>query len=396
MKSLFLLLVILISYPSVNGQTQTGNESAQSTITPWGGYWWSMLRGELVVGWDGTNGRKKWSEEEVKNFADCTKSYTRNCVQIIKKMSVNEGRMLSPIMKYDLYVRKYAESKRLLSPAYFSDLSSASLWEFKNHYIGENTNHRLWDNRGFSGKCIGWALATMDWNEPTVEKKILGIIFTPADIKGILTSIYQGAQFFTNDLTIGTEYHVSSNDYDTSNSPEAIAARKDVGPKDFILALQKTVKAGKLLEADLDPTHGVWNYPIYKYDLNWKKTGTTVKGSIKIYYPSDEVEIDAVFSTQGINRIDMKNRTLEFTMTVPENFKGDFNQSSSDEWTGDAINQHPDAIILGMEPNWRKEIYLYKNTDMKIDVNFEILKRVKIGKKWVPIVDVLLKDYYSN
>jgi hypothetical protein len=33
---------------------------------------------------------------------------------------------------------------------------------------------------------------------------------------------------------------------------------------------------------------------------------------------------------------------------------------------------------------------------MKLEVNFQLLKREKVGSRWTPIVDALLADYFAR
>lgn len=363
-------------------------ETYEAKRTPWGGYWWSMLRGELVMGWDDGKGRRSWPEADVKKFDACLDSYSADCKKLFSVIAKDKGVHLSPMMKFDYFVRLQIEKKYGPDNSYKSEYTHAAKWEFDNHYIGDNETHRYWSSRGFSGKCIGWALSTFDYDEPTTEKELGGVVFKPSDIKGYLAAIYNGGQFFVpEDQVIGKEFRADEKD---------AAVYEDVYPKDFILSLQKTVKQGRMLEADLDPSEGVWNYPIYKYDLMWAplKKGM-IQGSIKVYYPSDEVDLNQVFSLTK-PREDMRDRTLDFEMKVPADFNGDFSKVENGTWVGEAVEKHPDAVILGLENNWRTTIYEYKNTQMKQEVNYPLIKRVKVGSKWEPIVDSLLRDYYKK
>ncbi|MCC6621833.1 MAG: hypothetical protein IT385_11295 [Deltaproteobacteria bacterium] len=381
----------LVDYAKRNGYVPTArSHTARATRTPWSGYWWSMQNAELALGWDGTGGRETWTEAEARSFDGCLTQATSACDQLMAKMGADKGRKLSPLMKFDLYVRnRLVAQYGSLANAPVSGFARATRTELDIHYIGDDEDHRYWDSRGYAGKCIGWALATMFHDEPTKDVELAGVVFTPADIKGILAAIYNGAQFFVpEDMVMGQEYH-DAND----SSPEAYA---DVLPHDLFRALAETIDEGSMLEADLDPGDGVWNYPIHAYEVTWAAPAAgKVQGTLTLRHADDEVGIDAVFSTNPA-RPDLKARVLDFELDVPAGWSGDLTAATGGRWTGDAIDRHPDAIILGLEPDWRETIYDYSGTQMKLEVNFQLIKREKVGTKWVPIVDRLLADYFGK
>jgi hypothetical protein len=383
----------LVKWARNNGfiPTRTANyHTARTQRTPWSGYWWSMLHGELALGWSNSEGRKVWTEAEARAFDACLAQNTSTCNQLITRMAADKGRALSPLMKFDLYVRnRVASQYGGLGNAPASAFSRATKTELDIHYIGSNTNHRFWDSRGYAGKCIGWALAAMVHDEPVKTVELHGVVFTPADIKGLLSAIYNGAQFFVpEDMVMGTEYR--------DNGESTQADYDDVLPHDLLKALALTIDRGTMLEADLDPGDGVWNYPIHAYEVTWNDPASgKVRGTMTLHHADDEVGIDAVFSTNPA-RPDLKKRVLDFELTVPSGWAGDLTAATGGRWLGAAVDTHPDAIILGLEDGWRTTIYEYSGTQMKLEVNFQLLKREKVGSRWTPIVDALLADYFAR
>jgi hypothetical protein len=364
--------------------------SAETPRKPWSGYWWSMQNGELVLGWSSESGREAWSEAEVRAFDACLEATSSACTRMMDGHLAEEGRRLSPLMKFDLWVRRWLEAQFGVGGASATLFTHAARWELDHHYIGDDPDHPHAAAAGYAGKCIGWALANFDWDEPTADKVLLGVAFEPADIKGILASIYNGAQFFVpDDMWMGNAYH----DVEGSSSTEYW---EDVRPHDFVRALFLTIGKGTMLEGDLDPGDGVWNYPIYKYTLRpGSARNNKVQVAATIHYADDEVDLDAVFSTVPA-RPDLKSRDLTFELDVPSGWKGDLAQATGGRWTGDSVDTHPDALILGLEPTWRSDIQDYKNTQMNQEVNFPLIKRLKVGATWKPIVDELLAAYYAR
>lgn len=384
----------LVAYAQAKGMIQqpSGGSplAAQATRTPWSGYYWSMWRGELALGWDDQNGRKLWTEKEARAFDQCLESYSDSCRALIKDMAGEQGRQLSPLMKFDYYIRQMLEEQFGPGHAPSGYYTHATRWELDNHYIGDNTNHPYWDARGYSGKCIGWALATMFYDEPTREKVIGDVFFRPADIKGFLASIFNGAQFFVpEDKVIGNEYH----NYEGGNTAEN---REDVYPQDFVRSLFETIAKGTMLEGDLEPDDGVWNYPIHRYELSYtKKSSTLLDVTARIWYADDEVDIDFV-SAIDPDRSDILSRELTFELDVLADFNGDLLKATGGRWTGESVDTHPDALILGLEDNWRNTIYEYKNTSMNTEVNYPLIKRLQNASgRWTPVIDDILSAYYK-
>ncbi len=386
----------LLSYATAKGWVEDvepeGLEPLAATADriPWSGYWWSMQNGELVLGWSSPSGRQIWTESEVRAFDACLDQTTPSCTAMMDGHIADGGRQLSPLMKFDLWVRRWLEDQNGVGGTASTMFTHAARWELEHHYIGDDPDHPHADSAGYAGKCIGWALANFDWDEPTSEVNLRGVVFEPADIKGILASIYNGAQFFVpDDMWMGNAYH----DNEGSDSREYY---EDVYPHDFVRALLQTIGKGTLLEADLDPGDGVWNYPVYKYDLRpGSRRGDTLPVSATIHYADDEVGIDDVFSTDPA-RPDLKSRELTFELDLPDGWDGSLATATGGRWTGDAVDTHPDALILGLEPDWRTAIQDYKNTQMNKEVNFSLIKRLKVDGTWTPIVDVLLADYYGK
>lgn len=410
MPKLLLLLLSLfmaVAAPGVadeNRSAKSGQKSGESQFVPWSGAWWPMLSGELVLGWESKSGRKRWNESDVVQFDSCLASSTTRCKSLMNEMAKDKGRSLSPLMKYDLFFLNYA--KRVYKETLEADyLAHSARNELNIHYIGNNEKHRYWNSKGYAGKCIGWALANMDqWPEPTRELELEGVIFEPADIKGILATIYNGAQFFIpNSLVYGKEYH-------EKRGQNTRSRYLDVRPTDFLRALNRTIDNGKILEADLDPGDGVWNYPIYKYDLKWNEISAgKVEVVMTLFYADDEVDFDQVFSTNR-SRPDLKSRNLTFSLNVPSGWAGDLLKATSGEWTGSSIGNHPDVVILGIEEGWKESILEYVEDDstgnsIASEVNFGLLTSAlhprKVGGSLEdgessPLVHYFLDLYYSR
>ena len=362
--------------------------SGSAAKTSWGGHWWTMKGGELALGWKDKNARKEFSVTQAEKFDNCIVESTTDCTKLMQGHIKNKGESLSPMMKFDLWVKKQVDAVYAEGSA-VSMYSRATRNELKIHYI-TGPEHRHYEASGYAGKCTGWSLSNMDFSEPTKTKTIDGITFTPADIKGILAAIYNGAQFFVpNDLVLGNAYR--------SEGPERNDAYfSDPAPHDLINGFEKHIKKEKkIIVADMEPSDGVWNHPIYAYDVKLEApVGNKVKGSMTIKFANDEVDIDEVFTTNS-KRSDLLERSLKFELTIPSNWDNKLTSIKNSQWLGDSKKKHPDSLIFGLEKDWRKSIYEYKNTDMKLEVNYQLIKKVNLGQGYKVIVDDLLKKYYE-
>jgi hypothetical protein len=348
-----------------------------------------MRKAELALGWTDTRGRDRWTEADVRAFDSYLSSSTRASSRSLETYLENEGRSLSPLMKFDLWVRlwlEHHEGRTRISPA---TATHATRWELDHHTIGDDTDHPHHVSSHFAGKCLGWALSTFDWDEPVCEATLLGITFSPSDIKGLLASIYNGAQFFVPEASfVGHSYR----DIEGHNSREYY---EDVHPHDFVRALASTIGRGHMLEGDLCTGHEVWNHPIYRYELDH---GPVRRGRVEveatIHYADDDVDIDGVFSlTPG--RPDLRQRRLSFELDLPSGSTS-LATATGGRWLGESVDTHPDTLILGLESGWRQKIYQYRRTQMNQEVNFPLIKRLEIGNRRVPMVDLLLADYYAH
>lgn len=384
MKTTLLLSLLFVS--SVHAQTTLSGEANKLS---WGGHWWTMRGGELALGWDNQDGRKEYSLAEAKKFDECISSTTAACKKLIDSHLKTKGEELSPMMKFDLWVKKQVDAVYAPGSA-VSMYSRATHNELKIHYI-TGPEHRHYSSSGFAGKCTGWSLSNMDYAEPTMTKTIDGIVFTPADIKGILAAIYNGAQFFVPDeMVLGNAFRAEGE----GNNDVYYA---DPAPHDLINAFEKHIKKDKkIVIADMEPNEGVWNHPIHGYSAKLEAPkGNKVKGKMIIKYAKDEVGIDDVFTTNP-KRSDLTERALEFELTVPAGWDKKLTSVKESRWLGDSAHKHPDSLIFGLEKDWRKAIYEYKNTDMKLEVNYQLIKKVNLGGGYKIIVDELLKKYYAK
>lgn len=360
---------------------------AECPRTPWSGYWWPMSQAELVLGWDDGRGRRRLTTEEAHHYDSMLVSPAPCARAVVQSLLAREGRDFSPLLKFDLWSRAFLARLRPAEDIPWQLVSRSARWELNHHQItGPGHKHHL--AASYAGKCFGWAMATFDWNEPTEERVIDGVRFMPADIKGLLASLYNGAQFFVPDS------HFVGNTFRDEPGYDSQAYYDDVNPEDFVRGLFATIARGTFLEADLDPGPDVWNHPIHRYTLS---VGPIVDDCCVVRcvigFADDEVDIDGVFSKVP-GRPDLAERTLEFELQMRPDSPY-IEDAVSGRWLGESVHTHPDTLVLGVEPDWRQEILNYRDTAMRQEFNFSLVKRVRVGRDWTSLIDVLLARYYQ-
>ena len=362
---------------------------ARAERTPWSGYWWPMELGELALGWEDGQGRRRITACEARCIDAALVSPTEAGRQRVYDLLSRQGRDLSPLIKFDLWSRSFLASVYGEADIPWPLVSRSARWELDYHVIGDNPDHRHFKARSYAGKCIGWALANFEWDEPTGCKVIDGVYFTPADIKGLLASLYSGAQFFVPDVNF------KGNTYRDEPGHDSQEFYDDVRPDEFVRALFATIAEGRLLEADLDPGPDVWNHPIYRYELvPGPVIGRRCIVEAVIGIAEDDVPVDAVFSLEP-TRSDLREKRYRFELTLPQG-TDDIADAIDGRWLGDSVSDHPDTLILGFEADWCREILNYRDTRMREEFNFSLVKRFRMGREWTSIIDILLARYFGR
>ena len=93
---------------------------------------------------------------------------------------------------------------------------------------------------------------------------------------------------------------------------------------------------GKAFYAELDPTVEVWNFPVYRYEMETTKNGAVLDVQCKIWYASDFVHPDF----QGT---DAKTNSYTYTLIL----SGD--DIVDGEWTGNSVYDHPQLVVMPLD-----------------------------------------------
>ncbi len=172
--------------------------------------------------------------------------------------------MVKVLEKYDSFVQAKTGSN-----------PGAKDWEAnpRNNHYGPN-------QPSWAGHCNGWAAAAILEPEPTKPRKVDGITFSVGDQKALLTELYMSCscQF----------YGKRKND----NFPISLDIRPDIFHR---LLLDNIKEKNRAMVADITFNSPVWNYPIYGYETEWKKSWLVphqINVTTTVYFADDGVQAD--------------------------------------------------------------------------------------------------------
>ena len=187
-------------------------------------------------------------------------------------------------------------------------------WEYQNH--GPPKNPASW-----WGHCHAWAGAACWEDQPTTSRTLNGIQFRIRDRKGLLTEAYYKC-------ANGSTYEI----YVNKPSPGLFWRwlRKEIGGKNSMHG-HAMAFVGELYYGS-----EIWNYPVYKYSVNYTYSGAYIYGTMKIYVANDGAPGYADSST-----LYYKTFTYQFSGVRLDSSREPI---SSGTWIGTGPNSRPDSI----------------------------------------------------
>lgn len=212
---LFAFLSTQVQAATISGETNFTTlihqfARAQAAHTPWVGYWWPYVTGGI-------------SSSQFEQGA-------------------------SPSQKYDHAYRNYLTS-RGVDLSRFPGLSG---WE-DEHHGSATPGVEAWQ-----GHDLGWAAASILFNEPQNAASVEGVRFEESDLKALLAEYALDAQGQTYGVRVDNERDVHSSKYD------------DISPNQFFLALTNIMgKDGKAFLMDRHAGTQSWNVPVAGYAINY-------------------------------------------------------------------------------------------------------------------------------
>jgi hypothetical protein len=193
------------------------------------------------------------------------------------------------------------EKYELLKDGYYP--GQASQWDLDYHF---DTTVPSW-----YGLCHAWAAASVYEQIEFYPSSVDNIIFYVGDKKGLITACH------TTDVNIKANSH----------PPEVF----------HFWLLQYIKEQGISFYAELEPGVEVWNYPVYKYEMEIEDLGDRIKVSCQIWYVDNQVDPD-----------------IQGSVTLTKIYTYLLYQSGGEvtggEWTGASVSDHPAQLTLPIAP----------------------------------------------
>ncbi|KAL3664714.1 hypothetical protein V7S43_010463 [Phytophthora oleae] len=213
---------------------------------------------------------------------------------------------------------------------------------------------------GWFGICHAWAPAAILEPEPLCDVITNGVTFHVMDIKGLVTSMYDGAAIttvFTGARFSGPDSPVNKDQYGRFTD----AARRDLGPGYFHIAITNImVKQNRSFVVDVTAGAEVWNQPVRSFKVKNMDLVNTRTASMRYFgvpsYPFNDkmvrlAYIKTTFSwivesykdgpLVSSGRIDSytESRDYEYLLELDV----DYNIIGG-EWVGQSKEDHPDFL----------------------------------------------------
>lgn len=188
------------------------------------------------------------------------------------------------------------------SPLSKLDFVTQGSYQGKAYYYGLRYFYRP-DALSWEGMCYSWAVASILEKEPAMPGVFNGETFLVGDKKALLTAAYH--------RTLQASYLVNR-------------------PEDFHRILENFIKEEKSpIIIDLHTDGEVWNYPVFRYNTDYRQRGRFRHYSTTIYYPSNAIPPDYVGTL-------VETTTYQYYFEVDQ--EGNIIES---DWEGQSIDNPP-------------------------------------------------------
>ena len=174
-----------------------------------------------------------------------------------------QGGTASALRKYDY---AYHDGRMLATAHENWDTTAFKEPTARGGLLGRSLGLTTMRTPNWHGHCNGWAAAAIRHAEPQKAVKVNDVVFTPADIKGLLAELYL---------------------YNDTLHLAGITSTLDAGT--FHAVLGNWLGRGlHPLGMESDPSDEKWNYPVYAYACNSaKRSNNRVEVKLNLVYAKD-------------------------------------------------------------------------------------------------------------
>ncbi|KAG1705011.1 hypothetical protein DVH05_005036 [Phytophthora capsici] len=215
---------------------------------------------------------------------------------------------------------------------------------------------------GWFGICHAWAPAAILEPEPQCDVTKNNVTFHVMDIKGLVTSIYDGAEIktvFTGARFSGLDSPANKDQYGRFTD----AARRDLGPGYFHIAITNVMaKQNRSFVVDVTAGSEVWNQPVRSFNVQSMDLVDTRVASMQYFgvpsYPFNDKMVRLAYVKTTFSwvsesykdgplvssgRIDRYTESKDYEYLLE--LDADYNIIGG-EWVGQSKDEHPDFLWL--------------------------------------------------
>ncbi|RZA27334.1 MAG: hypothetical protein EOP10_00430 [Proteobacteria bacterium] len=217
----------------------------------------------------------------------------------------------SPMFKLDAYLGKFGIDKL------------AQAWEQSNY----SPSAAEWE-----GLCDAWAVASVLTKEPKQKIRVLGVDFTPSDLKAIAIKYFEG---YPNKI-YGRRYQ---------GSASTDGQIQDLRPEAFHKIVEEVIgKQQKPIVIDEDPGPEIWSKPIFRMSFSYTRDPDYSNALLVKAFPWMIRQRASVSDEPTTINKDLAAPQYEYRLfyepgTNPLKIIGG-------EWLGPSINFHPDMVFV--------------------------------------------------
>lgn len=236
--------------------------------------------------------------------------------------------------------------------AFHSGQNKAAAWEASYHSS---------QSSDWAGHCNGFSAAAIRHKEPVQNVLRNGIVFTPYDIKALLSEIYMSAGF---SFTGGTrcEATTGSSAFRDRVAIDRLGACSDINPGIWHLAVTNWIGTKKQsIIFDHNADNQVWNFPLYGYNYSAQEVSSEEafrrvqpnstapwpfnNAAVKFFAVQMQIEYTKEGQTETLNQVYTDPKFYRYILEVDAG-----GNVIGGEWDVYSQQNHPDFIWIPLEP----------------------------------------------
>jgi hypothetical protein len=184
----------------------------------------------------------------------------------------------------------------------------------------------------WEGLCDAWAVASISTKEPTQSFKVMGVTFSPSDLKAIATKYFEG-------------YHSKIYGRRYLGGPTTDGQIQDLRPEAFHKLAEEIIgKQHRALLVDEDPGPEIWSKPIFRMSYKYIKDPDHANAILVQAFPWMIRQRASVDDAPTDLATDLAAPAYEYRLYYAAGSSP--LKVVAGEWIGASIDFHPDIVFI--------------------------------------------------